>query len=72
VVICGQTFAKESIVNLEEVKKRFVEEVKLRAYDDKYVDRKEEREILQIAIQNNISIDAGVRGPRLCSGKQGA
>ena len=45
-------------MNLEDVKKRFVEEVKLRAYDDKYVDRKEEREILQIAIQNNVSIDS--------------
>lgn len=45
-------------MNLEEVKKRFVEEVKLRAYDDKYVDRKEEREILQIAIQNNITVDS--------------
>lgn len=45
-------------MNLEDVKKRFVEEVKLRAYDDKYIDRKEEREILQIAITNNVSIDS--------------
>ena len=36
-------------MTLDEVKKRFVEEVKLRAYDDKYIDRTEEREILQIA-----------------------
>lgn len=40
------------------MKKRFVEEVKLRAYDDKYIDRKEEREILQIALQNGISVDS--------------
>jgi hypothetical protein len=45
-------------VNLDDVKKRFVEEVKLRAYDDKYVDRKEEREILQIAIQNGVGVDS--------------
>lgn len=45
-------------MNLDDVKKRFVEEIKLRAYDDKYVDRKEEREILQIAIQNNITVDS--------------
>ncbi len=45
-------------MSIEDVKKRFVEEVKLRAYDDKYVDRKEEREILQIALQNNISVDS--------------
>jgi hypothetical protein len=45
-------------VTLDEIKKRFVEEVKLRAYDDKYIDRGEEREILQIALQNGISVDS--------------
>jgi hypothetical protein len=45
-------------MSIEDVKKRFVEEVKLRAYDDKYVDKNEEREILQIAIQQGISIDS--------------
>jgi len=45
-------------VSLEEIKKRFVEEVKLRAYDDKYIDRTEEREILQIALQQGISVDS--------------
>jgi hypothetical protein len=49
---------KEKIVNLDEIKKRFVEEIKLRAYDDKYIDRKEEREILQIAIQGGITVDS--------------
>lgn len=43
---------------LDEVKKRFVEEVKLRAYDDKYIDKNEEREILQIAIQQGVGIDS--------------
>lgn len=45
-------------MSMEEVKKRFVNEIKLRAYDDKYVDRNEEREILQIAIQLGVSIDS--------------
>ena len=45
-------------MTLDEVKKRFVEEVKLRAYDDKYIDRKEEREILQIALQNGVGVDS--------------
>jgi hypothetical protein len=35
-----------------------VEEVKLRAYDDKYIDKNEEREILQIAIQQGVSVDS--------------
>lgn len=45
-------------MSLEEIKKRFVDEIKLRAYDDKYVDKNEEREILQVAIQQGISIDS--------------
>src|SRR5437660_9355108 len=45
-------------MDLDSIKKRFVEEVKLRAYDDKYIDRNEEREILQIALQNGVSVDS--------------
>ena len=45
-------------MNLDEIKKRFVNEIKLRAYDDKYVDRDEEREILQIAVQLGVSIES--------------
>jgi len=45
-------------MSMEEVKKRFVNEIKLRAYDDKYIDRNEEREILQIAIQMAVSVDS--------------
>ncbi len=42
----------------DEIKKRFVSEIELRGYDDKYIDRNEEREILQIAIQLGVSIDS--------------
>ncbi|MBN9119477.1 MAG: hypothetical protein J0I06_10020 [Planctomycetes bacterium] len=45
-------------MELDDIKKRFVSEIKLRAYDDKYIDRGEEREILQIAIQLGVSIDS--------------
>ena len=45
-------------MSLDEVKKRFVEEVKLRAYDDKYIDRNEEREILQYALQQGVTVDS--------------
>ena len=44
-------------MSLEEVKKRFVEEVKLRAFDDKYIDKNEEREILQIALTQGVGVD---------------
>ena len=43
---------------LDDLKRRFVDEIKLRAYDDKYIDKNEEREILQIAIQQGVSIDS--------------
>jgi hypothetical protein len=42
----------------DEIKTRFVSEIELRGYDDKYIDRNEEREILQIAIQLGVSIDS--------------
>ena len=45
-------------MSIEDVKKRFIDEIKLRAYDDKYIDKNEEREILQIAIQQGITIDS--------------
>ena len=45
-------------MTLDEVKKRFVEEVKLRAYDDKYIDKNEEREILQIALSQGVTVDS--------------
>jgi hypothetical protein len=44
-------------MSLDEIKKRFVDEVRLRGYDDKYIDKIEEREILQIAIQHGIGIE---------------
>lgn len=45
-------------MDLNDIKKRLIEEIKLRAYEDKYVDRGEEREILQIAIQLGVSVDS--------------
>ena len=45
-------------MSLDEVKRQFVEEVKLRAYDDKYIDKTEEREILQSALQKGVTVDS--------------
>jgi hypothetical protein len=45
-------------MSLDDVKRRFVEEVKLRAYDDMFIDKNEEREILQLAIQQGVSVDS--------------
>lgn len=45
-------------MTIDEMKKRFVEEIKLRAYDDKFIDRNEERDILKIAVEHGISVDS--------------
>jgi len=45
-------------MNIDELKQRFIEEVKLRAYDDKYIDKKEEKEILQEAIRLGVTVDS--------------
>jgi hypothetical protein len=45
-------------MSLDEIKRQFVEQVKLRAYDDKYIDKTEEREILQLALQHGVTVDS--------------
>ena len=42
---------------LDEIPARFAEEIALRSFDDKYIDRNEEREILQIAIQLGMRLE---------------
>src|SRR5947209_16729036 len=43
---------------LAEVRRQFGEHVKLRAYDDKYIATNEERDILQIALQQGVTVDS--------------
>jgi hypothetical protein len=45
-------------MNLDDVKKRFVQEIKLRAFEDRYVDRDEEMEILKTAVADGITVDS--------------
>ena len=42
---------------MSDIRQRFINEIKLRAFDDQYVDRGEEKEILQIAISMDVDID---------------
>jgi hypothetical protein len=41
----------------DDVTQRLVNEIRLRAYDDHYIDRTEEREILQIAVAVGLGLD---------------
>jgi len=45
-------------MTLDEVKKQFLQQIKLRAYDDKYIDKAEEREILQFALTAGVELDS--------------
>ncbi len=40
-----------------ELTKLFLDEIKLRAYDDHYIDRREEREILQYALRAGVPVE---------------
>ena len=42
-------------MELDDIKKRIVNEIKARAYHDKYIDRGEELETIQIAIQLGVT-----------------
>lgn len=44
----------------EDVKNRFVEYVKLQGFDDQYIDRKEEKKILETAVKNGLSVEEGL------------
>jgi hypothetical protein len=45
-------------MSLDDVKREFVEQVKLRAQDDQYIDTTEEGEILQLALQRGVTADS--------------
>ncbi len=44
----------------DDIKKRIVTEIKARAYDDKYIDRTEEREIVRIAIELGVTVESAL------------
>ncbi len=45
-------------MDINEVRRRFVEEIRLRAYDDRFVDKAEEKEILQTAVSLGVSLES--------------
>jgi hypothetical protein len=55
----------------DDVQKRFIEEINLRAYDDKYIDKNEEREILQIAIHHGMIVEDARRALQEVCARQG-
>jgi len=43
-----------------EIKRQFAEHVKLRGYDDQYIDRQEEREILNFGVTQGLTVEEGL------------
>lgn len=44
----------------KDIRDKFVEYIKLQAFDDGFIDRKEEKKILETGIRNGISVDEGL------------
>jgi hypothetical protein len=44
----------------EEVRKQFIEYIMLQVYDDQYIDRAEEKNILEMGIKKGISVEEGL------------
>jgi len=41
----------------EQIEKQFREYIALQAYDDKYIDRQEEKKILEVGVKNDIGVE---------------
>jgi hypothetical protein len=44
---------------MQKLKQMFVEQIKLRGFDDKFIDRKEEKEILTLIINQGVTMESG-------------
>ncbi|MDY6991801.1 MAG: hypothetical protein SVR94_04230 [Pseudomonadota bacterium] len=44
----------------ENIKKQFVEFIKLQGFDDQYIDRQEEKKILNVGVKNGLSVEASL------------
>ncbi len=45
-------------MTLDDIKREFASQVKMRGFDDKYIDKQEEKEILQMAISKGVSFES--------------
>lgn len=45
-------------MDIESIKRRFRDEIRLRGYQDKFISTTEEREVLQIALQMSVTLDS--------------
>jgi len=55
----------------EQIRKQFVEFITLQAFDDKYIDRQEEKRILEVGIKNEISIEESLSIIRQVAAQKG-
>ncbi|MCK5716151.1 MAG: hypothetical protein KAH77_01590 [Thiomargarita sp.] len=55
----------------ELIRKRFIEFIMLRVYDDQYIDRQEEKEILEEGIKRGMGVDEGLSLIRQVAAEKG-
>ena len=55
----------------EPIQKQFIEYIKSKAFDDQYIDREEEKKILEVGIKNGITIDESLSLVRQVASQMG-
>ena len=55
----------------EHIKKQFIEFIALQAFDDQYIDREEEKEILEVGVKNGIAVEESLSLVRQVASQMG-
>ncbi len=55
----------------EQIRKQFMEFITLQAFDDQYIDRQEEKKILEVGVKNGISVEEGLSLIRQVASEKG-
>ena len=55
----------------EQIQKQFIEFITLQAFDDKYIDRQEEKRILEVGVKNGISVEESLSLIRQVASQKG-
>ncbi len=55
----------------EQIRKQFIEFITLQAFDDQYIDRQEEKRILEVGVKNDISVEESLSIIRQVASQKG-
>jgi hypothetical protein len=67
-----EVFLRIQIMSTSEaIQKQFIEYIKSKAFDDQYIDREEEKKILEVGIKNGITVDESLSLVRQVASQMG-